>query len=74
MPDMSVSNFCVFLLGALSRLSLWSDHSVSALVEDAPAPLWLQPICKAPLNVFGMKRALYKSGIIIINNNTLFYV
>ena len=25
-------------------LALWSDHAVSALVEDAHAPLWLQHI------------------------------
>ena len=30
-------------------------------------PKWLHLyLCKAPLNVFIMKRALYKSGIIII--------
>ena len=44
-PDISVSNLCDILQGALSRLSLWSDHSVSVLVEDAPVPMWLQYIC-----------------------------
>ena len=39
---------CLYLMslspfwGLSLSLSLWSDHAVSALVEDAPAPLWLQ--------------------------------
>ena len=32
-----------------------TDHSVSALVEDELAPLWLHILCKAPLNLFLMK-------------------
>ena len=57
--------------GDFLSVYLWSDHAISALVEDAPAPLWLQYyICKAPLNVCRMKRTLYKCGIIIINHIT----
>ena len=41
--DMSVSNVSMSLFYGLSlSLSLWSDHSVSTLVEDASASLWLQ--------------------------------
>ena len=29
--------------GISLSMYFWSDHAVSALVEDAPAPLWLQP-------------------------------
>ena len=40
-PGLSLGNTPVSLLGALSRRSLWSDHSVSVPVEDEPAPPWL---------------------------------
>ena len=35
---------------------LWSDHT-------EPASLWLRTLCKVSLNIFRMKRALYKCGI-----------
>ena len=42
-PDSLVSGIylSISLLGALSRWSLWSDHSVSVPVEDEPSPSWL---------------------------------
>ena len=43
-----VRRACLYLVsltlfwGLTLSLSLWLDHAVSALEEDAPAPLWLQ--------------------------------
>ena len=44
----TVRRACLYLislspfLGLSLSLSHWSDHAVSALVEDAHVPLWLQ--------------------------------
>ena len=66
---MPVSTIALSLFwGLFLSLSLWSDHAVSALVGCTCALVAATQNKKAHLNVFRMKSALYKSGIIIINN------
>ena len=49
-----VCRACLYLIslssfwGLSPSLSLWLDYAVSALLEDAPAPLWLQHYVKRP--------------------------
>ena len=67
MPDMSVSNFCVFLLGALSHSVPLVRSLCICTGRGCTCAHVAAILCKAPLNVFDMK--IYKSGIMIINNN-----
>ena len=47
--------------GAFSQY-LWLDYAITVLAVVAPACVSVAAkLCKVPLNVFRMKRALYKS-------------
>ena len=55
-------------------MSIWLDHAVSALVEDVPAPLWLQHYVKRPLNMLignMRKRLILSDQATRLDNKTI---